>query len=193
MSKETPIAAGRSWRSRLIVGLVIVVLLVLAYVVAVTFLPRWWAQRVGDLVDGRFGAGTAWGLFYGIVFTFVPLVIARQALRRVEWTTRIIFLTVAAALATPNLMTLGIVLGRGKAAHAGERILDVTAPAFRGASLIGAIIATIVALGIFALIALGRQSRRELKQLRDDQKQRDSEARDRAEEGREDPVKEEQS
>jgi len=33
------------------------------------------------------------------------------------------------------------VVGRGNAAHAGDRTLDVDAPAFRGASLVGAIVA----------------------------------------------------
>ena len=47
----------------------------------------------------------------------------------------------AVLLAIPNLLTLGIVLGVGNAAHAGDRILDVEAPAFRGASLAGALIA----------------------------------------------------
>jgi hypothetical protein len=47
----------------------------------------------------------------------------------------------ALLLAIPNLLTLGIVLGVGNAAHAGDRILDVEAPAFRGASFAGALIA----------------------------------------------------
>ncbi len=59
----------------------------------------------------------------------------------------VVAIVVAAVLAIPNLMTLGIVLGRGNAAHAGERTLDVEAPAFRGASLAGALIA--LAMGAF--------------------------------------------
>ena len=39
----------------------------------------------------------------------------------------------------PNLLTLGIAIGSGHAAHAGERTLDVDAPGFRGASLAGVI------------------------------------------------------
>ena len=54
-------------------------------------------------------------------------------------------------------MTLGIVLGTGNAAHAGERILDVEAPAFRGATLAGALIA----LGMIGFVAFLMMSRRE--------------------------------
>ena len=62
-------------------------------------------------------------------------------------------------LAIPNLMTLGIVLGRGNAAHAGERILDVEAPAFRGASLAGALIALAMAAFVGYLIASRERAR----------------------------------
>jgi hypothetical protein len=50
----------------------------------------------------------------------------------------------ALIVALPNLMTLAIVLGTGNAAHAGERIMDVDAPLFRGFSLVGALIALAV-------------------------------------------------
>jgi hypothetical protein len=54
------------------------------------------------------------------------------------------------------LMTLTIVLGASNAAHAGERVLDVDAPGFRGASLVGAI----VAAALFALVLFLRIRRR---------------------------------
>jgi hypothetical protein len=63
---------------------------------------------------------------------------------------------IALILAIPNVMTLGIVLGTGNAAHAGERTLDVNAPAFRGASLAGALIA----LGMIGFVAFLMMSRR---------------------------------
>ncbi len=64
------------------------------------------------------------------------------------------------AIAIPNLMTLSIVLGNNNAAHAGERILDVDAPAFRGASLVGAIAAVAILLIAVALIGRRRWRRR---------------------------------
>jgi MFS family permease len=162
-----------SWKRHLtLVGLG-VVLVLFAYLFAVAFLPRWWAQRIADQVDGRFGAGIGWGLFYGIVFTLVPLLIARQALRADTWRIRGIVVAAAVVLATPNLLTLGVVLGNGNAAHAGERILDVEAPAFRAATLFGAIGAAIVALGAFLLLAAGRRDRRQLRELKSTRKSRD--------------------
>ncbi len=167
-----------SWKRHLtLVGLGLVLVL-FGYLFAVAFLPRWWAQRIADQVDGRFGAGIGWGLFYGIVFTFIPLLIARQAIRADTWRIRGIVLAAAVVVAAPNLLTLGVVLGNGNAAHAGERIMDVEAPAFRAATLFGAIGAAIVALGAFLLLAAGRRDRRQLRELKSERKNRDDNERD---------------
>ncbi len=117
----------------------LLVLLVLALLVASATVPRWWAHRVGDQVDGSITQGTLLGLFYGFVFTFVPILVLVLILRWRRTPRAIaVALVLAILLALPNLMTLGIVLGRGNAAHAGDRVLDVEAPAFRGGSLAGA-------------------------------------------------------
>jgi glucan phosphoethanolaminetransferase (alkaline phosphatase superfamily) len=118
------------------------VVLVLAVIVASATVPRWWAHRVGDQVDGSITQGTTLGLVYGFVFTFLPIVAIVLILRwRRTWKTILAAVLVGVVLALPNLMTLSIVVGRGNAAHAGDRTLDVDAPAFRGASLVGAIVA----------------------------------------------------
>jgi len=71
-----------------------------------------------------------------------------------NWSRRIV---VALLVAVPNLLTLGIVLGTGSGSHAGDRILDVEAPAFRGATLAGALIAA----GLIAIVwYLGASRRR---------------------------------
>lgn len=133
---------GPSWARRLLVGGIVVAAVLLGGLIASATIPRWWAQRVGDQVDGSIVTGTFVGLFYGFVFTALPLLVLAAVLRwRRSWTAIVMGATFAILLAVPNLMTLGIVLGRGNAAHAGERILDVEAPAFRGASLAGALIA----------------------------------------------------
>ncbi len=166
------------WKRYVTLAVLGIVLLLFAYLLAVAFLPRWWAHRIGDLAGGRFSRGTGWGLFYGIVFTFVPLLVLRQAFRDVSWKVRGILLAAAVVLATPNLLTLGVVLGTGKAAHAGERILDVEAPAFRAASLVGAIGATVVAVGAFVLLSAGRRDTRKLKELKSEQQRQAEESTD---------------
>ena len=111
----------------------LLVLLVVALLAASATVPRWWAHRVGDQVDGSITQGTLLGLFYGFVFTFVPILVLVLILRWRRTPRAIaVALLLAIVLALPNLMTLGIVLGRGNAAHAGDRVLDVEAPAFRG-------------------------------------------------------------
>jgi len=151
--------SGPNWSRRLVLSVVAVVVVLVAGLAASATIPRWWAQRIGDQVDGSIVTGTFVGLFYGFVFTLLPLLVMAAVLRwRRTWKAIAITLTVAIVLALPNLMTLGIVIGRGNAAHAGDRILDVEAPAFRGGTLVGALLAAgLVALIVY--LATGRRNR----------------------------------
>ena len=136
-------------------------LIVLAYVGA-AFLPRWWAQRVGNQVNGGMILGIILGLFYGFVFTAIPALSARFAFhKRRPLRTWSILGALTIVLAGPNLLTLGIVIGTGNAAHAGERILDVDAPGFRGATLAGVMLAALL-LGLlqYQLVSRHRTGRR---------------------------------
>jgi hypothetical protein len=58
------------------------------------------------------------------------------------------------------------VAGNSKAAHAGERIMDVDAPGFRVATAIGAISAAVVALLLVTGSMRLAHQRREVKNLR---------------------------
>lgn len=160
------------WVRRAVTLIVALAMGYLAYLVALAFFPRWWAQRVADQVGGDFTSGTLWGLFYGFVFTFVPLLLVLQLRRRFfSWTWRGIVLVVAVVLALPNWLTLSIVAGNSKAAHAGERILDVDGPGFRAATAIGVGVAVLLMVFLlFAGIAAARRKAqvKDLKgQLRD--------------------------
>ena len=147
-SSELDRGGGRGGRALWVVGLVVVLALVVLGASATV--PRWWAQRIGHQVDGSITQGTTLGLVYGFVFTFLPLVLILLILRwRRTWKTIVVALALGILVALPNLMTLSIVLGTGNAAHAGDRTLDVEAPAFRGASLVGAL----VAAGLLAFAA----------------------------------------
>ena len=162
------VEAEANWGRRLLTGGAIAVVIVGAVLIASAAVPRWWAQRIGDRVDGSITQGVFVGLFNGFVFTFLALVVFIFVMRRGR-TVKVVALGLAAALvlASPNLMTLGIVLGVGSGAHAGDRILDVEAPAFRGATLAGAIVAGLLASYIWYLLA-ARDSARDARRRAED-------------------------
>ncbi|MFE7508618.1 hypothetical protein [Promicromonospora sp. NPDC057488] len=150
-----------------VAGVILAVWLVYLFLDA--FLPRWWAQVIGNAVDGSFAAGAWWGLMVGAVFTLVPVLFLAQAvLTGRSWQVRSGYLAAAVVFAVPNLLTLGIVLGTSAAAHAGERILDVDGPAFRGGSAWGAGVGGVVALVIVTMGVLYRRRGARLKELRAD-------------------------
>jgi hypothetical protein len=112
------------------------------------------------MVHGSFSKGIGWGLVYGGLCTAIPLFLLLLA--TLVWRRRAGKVIAGAAgvlavlIAIPNLMTLSIVLGGNNAAHAGQRILDVDAPAFRGASVVGAIAAAIMfLLAVFVVLRHG--------------------------------------
>lgn len=164
-----PQAPRPSLRRRLLIWGGALVTVVIAWFVAAAALPRWWSQRIGDQIDGSLSAGIGIGLFYGFVFTFLPLMVLTFALRRRRsWKVRGWIAAAAVALALPNLLTLGIVIGNSSAAHAGERTLDVEAPNFRASSLIGAIVGALAVVGVrYLMISRARAKGRESK-LRDE-------------------------
>jgi hypothetical protein len=154
------------------------VLLLLAWLLAASVIPRWWAQRVGGLVDGRMTVGSLAGAVSGAAFTFLPLLALWAGIRfRKGWRRLLGWVVVAAVAALPNLFLLGIVFGSGNAAHAGERILDVEGPGFRGASLVGAVLGAIAFFALLYLVlsrkARGRRAARLQGRLRDRERELD--------------------
>lgn len=170
---QPTVAPGRLVK-RIVLVIVLAALLYLGWRLAAAFFPRWWAQRVADQVQGGVTAGTLWGLFYGFVFTFVPLLLLFQIRRRFfSWAWRGVVVLVALALAAPNWLTLAVVAADSNAAHAGERIFDVEAPGFRWATLIGVIVGAVLAMVITGTsMRLSRRKKQvdQLKRERDDLK-----------------------
>lgn len=148
---DQPDIGPHRWVKRIVLAIVILGIAYLVYLMSAAFFPRWWAQRVADQVNGSVSRGTMWGLFYGFVFTAIPLLILAQ-LRRgfFSWTWRGIIALIAIVLAAPNWLTLSVVSANSNAAHAGERIFDVDAPGFRAATLIGVLVGAALAIGITA-------------------------------------------
>jgi signal transduction histidine kinase len=183
---DRPGVKAGTWVNRAVLVLVLIALAYVAYAVSAAFFPRWWAHRVGDQVQGRLTAGTLWGLFYGFVFTLVPLLLIAQMRRRfLTWTWRFIVLAVAVLLATPNWLTLSVVVGNSKAAHAGERIFDVDAPGFRVATAFGAIGGAVVALALVAASMRLAGRRRQVRDLKGQLSDRERAEREREEAERE--------
>lgn len=163
----------RTWAKQWRNGLIVAVLIALAVLLSRAFVPRWWSHRIGDQVDGRIGAGIALGLIYGFVFTFLPLLVLWFAFRkRRPWRRDFVLLGVAVLLALPNLFTLGIVLGVGSGAHAGQRTFDVEAPSYRTSVLIGAIAAVFVFAPLWYLWLSRRRARRSVRRLREERESR---------------------
>ena len=152
---------------RLIAAVVVVAALVGAYFLLEAFLPRWWAQQIGRSVGGAFSRGIGSGLLIGFVCTFVPIllivfaVISRGRLKNVP---AAVCAIAAILVAIPNLLTLAVVVGRGNGSHAGQRILDVDAPGFRGATLGGAIAGALVAVAAAYFIWGYRRRGRKLRE-----------------------------
>jgi MFS family permease len=167
--EPAPQRRGHSFLARLAAAIVIAGLIALAILTAAAFLPRWWAHRIGDQVGGSIASGIGLGLFYGFVFTFLALLALWVVFRRRRGARAyVIGVGIAIVLAAPNLLTLGIVVGSGNAAHAGDRTLDVEAPSFRTSALIGAIAAAVAVLGLVWLLRSRRRARERERKLRDE-------------------------
>lgn len=167
--REQPDVTPHRWVRRIVLLIVLIGVAYLVYLMSAAFFPRWWAQRVADQVDGSVTRGTTWGLFYGVVFSAVPLLLLAQVRRGFfSWAWRGIVALVAIALAAPNWLTLSVVAGNSNAAHAGERIMDVDAPGFRAATLIGVLIGAVLVIAFTAATMRLKSRRNEVKRLKEE-------------------------
>lgn len=165
------------WVRRIVVALVVIVLVSIVYGMLAAALPRWWSQRVGSQVDGRMTVGIFWGLFYGFVFSFLPVLLAWQARRPfLRWPWKIVVVVAAVMLAAPNWLTLSISLGDNSASDAGWITLVNEAPGFQWATLFGAIAGVLAAVALAGtLVATGRRKAK-ISRLEDELAQRDTKA-----------------
>lgn len=177
-SGEAKVAGKESlwvrWRGRVFAGVGLLLALVAVYFALSAFIPRWWAQRIADMSGhGSFTKGIGSGLTLGLLCTGIPLLLALWAFllrgRRGGKFFAGVLTLLAVIVAIPNLMTLTIVLGTSNSAHAGERVLDVEAPGFRGATAIGATVALLIFLLItfFVVRKWRRRVKSEKQQVRD--------------------------
>lgn len=165
-AQESP-GKKANWAARIILAAVALLVLVIAYFALAAVLPVWWANVIRNQVQGNLGAGILVGMFYGFVFTFIPLLVARQATRTaVTWPWKLAIVLVAVALATPNLLTAGIMFGSSEAAHNGQRILGTEATWFPMWSQVSAIAAVVIFVAGLILWRIWRQRGKKMKALK---------------------------
>lgn len=166
---DQPDIGAASWVKRIVLAIVLLGVAYIVFGLSAAYFPRWWGHRIGDQVDGKLSRGTLLGVFYGFVFTVVPLLLLFQIRRGFfSWTWRGVVAIVALVLAAPNWLTLAVVAGNSKAAHAGERTFDVEAPGFRAGTLGGAICGVLLALLITGLSMRLKGRRNEVRRLREE-------------------------
>ncbi|NMN94967.1 permease [Antrihabitans stalactiti] len=174
-SEAPPVTTGKPaaqvWIRRAILAAVVLVILVVMYFALSAFIPRWWGIKIGNIANQSFTRGIGTGLVIGAVCTFVPLfLLLIGGLRFRKRGGKVIggiAVVLAFIAAIPNLMTLTIVLGSGNGAHSGQRSLDVEAPGFRGASLVGAIVAVLAWIAVAFFVTRYKVRGKQLRKARD--------------------------
>ncbi|MFK0008652.1 hypothetical protein ACIQTZ_16525 [Paenarthrobacter sp. NPDC090520] len=169
MTEQAQVPPGKkgNWGVKIILVIVALLVAVAAYFVLGAILPRWWSDVIAGQIRRDLGASVLVGMFYGFVFTFVPLVIAWQATHKaVKWPLKIVILLVAVAVATPNLLTAGIVFGSSESAHAGQRTLSVDAGFFTTWTAISAVAAAVIFAAVTILWAVWRRRGKQMKALK---------------------------
>ncbi|MGO4589824.1 hypothetical protein [Paenarthrobacter sp. 2TAF44] len=170
---QVPARKKRNWGVKIILILVALLVAVAAYFILGAILPRWWSDVVAGQIRRDLGASVLVGMFYGFVFTFVPLVVAWQATHKaVSWPWKIVILLAAVAIATPNLLTAGIVFGSTESAHAGQRTLSVDAGFFTTWTAISAVAAAVIFAVVTVLWALWRRRGKQMRALRQAESER---------------------
>ncbi|MGZ5368990.1 MAG: hypothetical protein ACXWXJ_08045 [Aeromicrobium sp.] len=155
------------WVRRGVMILVAIVAGIVFFRISAAFLPRWWANYVSDQVGEKFTAGTLWGLFYGFVFTFLPVLLFFQIRRRfLKWKAKLVVVLLAIALAAPNWLTLWVAMGNSNAAHAAERTFDVDVTGFRWATVIGAVAGAALAVLLSYSSIMASRRRKQVKDLK---------------------------
>lgn len=164
------------WQRRIVTFLLVGGVVVVLWLIGAAIIPRWWASRVTDVTQDRLVVGGLFGFFIGFVFTVLPLIGlwlgVRVRTERRTWKGWIGWLVVAAVLALPNLMTLGVVLGTGDAASDGRSKLDTEGNGFRLWSLVGAIAGGVAMAALAYLVRTRGWFRDDSRRLRNEAAER---------------------
>lgn len=170
---QVPAAKKSNRVAKIILVLVFLLVAVAAWFILGAILPRWWSDVIAGQIRRDLGASVLVGMFYGFVFTFIPLLVAWQARRKaVGWPWKAVIVLVAVAIATPNLLTAGIVFGSTESAHAGQRTLSVDAGFFTTWTAISAVAAVVVFIAVTIMWSIWRRRGKQVKALRQAENER---------------------
>ncbi|GGJ19868.1 hypothetical protein [Paenarthrobacter histidinolovorans] len=170
---QVPAAKKSNRGAKIILVLVFLLVAVAAWFILGAILPRWWSDVIAGQIRRDLGASVLVGMFYGFVFTFIPLLVAWQATRKaVGWPWKAVIVLVAVAFATPNLLTAGIVFGSTESAHAGQRTLSVDAGFFTTWTAISAVAAVVVFIAVTIMWSIWRRRGKQVKALRQAENER---------------------
>lgn len=160
-----------NWGMRITIAVVLVVVALIAYWILSTFLPIWWANTISQQVGGNVGGGILLGLIYGFVFTFLPLLVLWQARhKKISWAWKGILAIIAVLLSSPNLLTLGIMIGTTETAHNAQRIFGTQATWFPQWTMIGAIIAAALFVVVMIWSLMWSKRGRDIRKLKEEKK-----------------------
>lgn len=160
-----------NWGLRIGLGAIGLVLAAAAYFILSTVLPVSWATTIKNQANGDLGTGLLLGLFYGFVFTFIPLLVLWQARhKRVTWPWKAALLGAAILLAIPNILTLGIYTSNSASALRARNMIDNDATWFPGWSLGAAIGAAVIFVAFAILWEIWRARGKKLKEVKEARK-----------------------
>lgn len=153
------------WLFRTILGVAAAIALVVAYLIASVTVPLIWADSISDQIGGQLGNSIPLGMFYGFVFSFVPVTVAWQAHRRGlnKWV-RVSLVVLGLLLTIPNLLTLAVLFGGTQTAA------DARSKWANGANWFGTWSQIFMVVGVVcavALIVLGRMWLRRGRKIRE--------------------------
>lgn len=155
-----PEKSGVSLQTKLIFAVIGIAAVVGLYFWFRQVATRWWGNTVADWVAGSFSKGVWYGLLLGLLGTTIALVLFLIAVN--QWMSRRLWLSVplvvlGVAAVVPMILTLAVITGGSSGAHAGQMALDMRAPGFRGAMLVGLLLG--LGLGVFLDFKLLKERR----------------------------------
>ncbi|PYI38560.1 hypothetical protein CVS30_09515 [Arthrobacter psychrolactophilus] len=159
------------WLFRTILGAIIAVILVVGYLIASVTVPLYWAKSIGSQIGDQWGNSIPLGMFYGFVFSFIPVLVAWQAHHRKlnKWV-RISLVVLGIILTIPNLLTLGVLFGTTQTAVNARAIWANSANWFGTWSKIFMVVGVVCAVVVIILSRMWLRRGRKIRAIKSAEK-----------------------